>query len=312
MNKLEVRSLSRSFGKFKALDNVSFSLPAGSVYGFIGPNGAGKTTCLRALAGWDEPDSGTILIDGKDLSCYPENRRREIVMMPDSLPEKADIQVWEYLDYIGRANGKTAAQRKAALERANTLTGVLEMLDKKLKNLSKGMKQQVSLTRLFLTDADLLLLDEPAAGLDPQARIELKKTLAMFAAEGKTLLISSHILTELEDMVNGVVLLEHGRIINSGEVVDIVAENKHDISVLLNLAGDAQTYLPKVQSYPWLLAAEIKSPKQLLLTLDTEENYLQAMQDLFAARLPIMELKRHDLGLENLFLNAINKKEEKK
>lgn len=312
MNKLEVKGLCQTFGKFKALDQVSFTLPAGSVYGFIGPNGAGKTTCLRILAGLDEPVAGTILINGTDLSLYPEIRRKAIIMMPDSLPEKAEMQVWEYLDYIGRANGKNAEQRQAALERANTLTGIMGMLDKKLKELSKGMKQQVSLTRLFLTDADIFLLDEPAAGLDPQARIELKKTLAIFASEGKTMLLSSHILSELEDMVNGVVMLGHGRIISSGKVADIVAGNKNDVMVLLNLSDDAELYLQKIKSYPWLINAEIKSPKQILLTLDAEENYLPAMQELFAARLPIMELKRHDLGLENLFLNVISKKEEKK
>ena len=111
-SKLEVKGLCRSFGNFKALDHVSFALPAGAVYGFVGPNGAGKTTCLRILAGIDDADAGSILIDGKDLTCYPEILRKRTGLMPDTLPDLSDMTTWEYLDFVGRAFGKNAEQRK--------------------------------------------------------------------------------------------------------------------------------------------------------------------------------------------------------
>ena len=312
-SKLEVKGLCRSFGNFKALDHVSFALPAGAVYGFVGPNGAGKTTCLRILAGIDDADAGSILIDGKDLTCYPEILRKRTGLMPDTLPDLSDMTTWEYLDFVGRAFGKNAEQRKKDMERVCTLTDVERMLDQKLNTLSKGMKQQVSLARILLSDADILLLDEPAAGLDPNARIELRRTLAAIAAEGKTILVSSHILSELEDMVNGIVLLEKGKVTRSGSIEQIIAEKPETeaIRILITLQGEAEKYRAQLNELDWITAAEVHSPKQLLITLQPETAFETATAKLFQQGLPITGITRHDLGLEGIFMNATGNGEEK-
>ena len=312
-SKLEVKGLCRSFGEFKALDHVSFALPAGAVYGFVGPNGAGKTTCLRILAGIDDADAGSILIDGKDLTCYPEILRKRTGLMPDTLPDLSDMTTWEYLDFVGRAFGKNAEQRKKDMERVCTLTDVERMLDQKLNTLSKGMKQQVSLARILLSDADILLLDEPAAGLDPNARIGLRRTLAAIAAEGKTILVSSHILSELEDMVSGIVLLEKGKVTRSGSIEQIIAEKPvtETIRILITLQGEAEKYRAQLNELDWVAVAEVHSPKQLLVTLQPEAAFETATAKLFQLGLPITGITRHDLGLEGIFMNATGNGEEK-
>lgn len=311
---LEVKGLCRSFGEFKVLDHVSFALPSGAVYGFVGPNGAGKTTCLRILAGIDDADAGSILIDGKDLTCYPELLRKRTGLMPDTLPDLSDMTTWEYLDFVGRAFGKNAEQRKKDMERVCTLTDVERMLDQKLNTLSKGMKQQVSLARILLSDADILLLDEPAAGLDPNARIELRRTLAAIAAEGKTILVSSHILSELEDMVNGIVLLEKGKVTRAGSIEQIIAEKPETetIRILITLQGEAEKYRAQLNELDWVAVAEVHSPKQLLITLQPEAAFETATAKLFQLGLPITGITRHDLGLEGIFMNATGNGEEER
>ena len=313
-SKLEVKGLCRSFGEFKVLDHISFTLPSGAVYGFVGPNGAGKTTCLRILAGIDDADAGSILIDGKDLTCYPEILRKRTGLMPDTLPDLSDMTTWEYLDFVGRAFGKNAEQRKKDMERVCTLTDVKRMLDQKLNTLSKGMKQQVSLARILLSDADILLLDEPAAGLDPKARIELRRTLAAIAAEGKTILVSSHILSELEDMVSGIVLLEKGKIFYAGSLEQIATEKEAEtcIQVLITLQNDAEKYLEQFKAFRFFSTAVIHSPKQILATLTPGTAFNTAMHALFALDLPISGVFRHDLGLEGIFINATEKGENRK
>ena len=312
-SKLEVKGLCRSFGEFKVLDHISFTLPSGAVYGFVGPNGAGKTTCLRILAGIDDADAGSILIDGKDLTCYPEILRKRTGLMPDTLPDLSDMTTWEYLDFVGRAFGKNAEQRKKDMERVCALTDVERMLDQKLNTLSKGMKQQVSLARILLSDADILLLDEPAAGLDPKARIELRRTLAAIAAEGKTILVSSHILSELEDMVSGIVLLEKGKVTRAGSIEQIIAEKPvtETIRILITLQGEAEKYRAQLNELDWITAAEVHSPKQLLVTLQPETAFETATAKLFQQGLPITGITRHDLGLEGIFMNATGNGEEK-
>ena len=311
-SKLEVKGLCRSFGEFKVLDHISFALPSGAVYGFVGPNGAGKTTCLRILAGIDDADAGSILIDGKDLTCYPEILRKRTGLMPDTLPDLSDMTTWEYLDFVGRAFGKNAEQRKKDMERVCTLTDVERMLDQKLNTLSKGMKQQVSLARILLSDADILLLDEPAAGLDPKARIELRRTLAAIAAEGKTILVSSHILSELEDMVSGIVLLEKGKVTRAGSMEQIIAEKTETIRILITLQGEAEKYRAQLNELDWVAVAEVHSPKQLLVTLQPEAAFETATAKLFQQGLPITGITRHDLGLEGIFMNATGNGEEER
>lgn len=221
--KLETLDLHRHFGAVRAVDGISFSLESGQIYGFVGPNGAGKTTTMRILATLDEPTSGDARIDGLSLVQEPEIAHRCLGFMPDHLPSHQDINVFEYLDFFARAYGLKGPARRQVLDTVLEFTGMGEIRDKLIHSLSKGMKQRVSLARAMIHDPGILVLDEPAAGLDPRARVELRELLLALAAEGKAVLISSHILTELSEICDGAVIIEHGRIVRAGLIDDLLS-----------------------------------------------------------------------------------------
>ncbi len=223
---LVISNLTRNFGRLRAVDNVSFAMAAGGVYGFVGPNGAGKTTTMRILATLDEPTAGDVFLDGVSIVDYPEAARRAVGFMPDSLPAHSDMTVWEYIDFFGRAYGLRGARLREARGAVARFAGLEPMRDKTLRSLSKGMRQRVSLARALVHDPRILVLDEPAAGLDPRARVELRELVAALAEQGKTLLISSHILSELAEICDHVVIIERGRLLHTGAIRDMLSNNE--------------------------------------------------------------------------------------
>lgn len=215
---VEVRHLKKAFGTVRAVDDVSFNLYAGEVHGFIGPNGAGKTTTMRIMAGVEYPDDGDVLLSGVSLIDHPDETTRSIGFMPDYLDSYPRILVWEYLDFYARIHGQPPSRRRGRLADVIEFTGLDDMLDRPVEGLSKGWKQRLSLARVLLNDPRVLILDEPAAGLDPRARIELRDLVVLLAANGKCVFISSHILSELAEMCRSVTIVEHGRIITSTDM----------------------------------------------------------------------------------------------
>jgi len=223
---LEVKGLSRHFGGLRAVDDISFSLEAGAILGFIGPNGAGKSTTLRMLATLDTPTSGEILLDGKSVVDRPDQVRPLLGYMPDRFGTYEDMTVLEFLDFFARAYGLKGPTRKQRVQSVMDFTGVGELAGKQTRALSKGMKQRVALGRTLLHDPRLLLLDEPADGLDPRARIELRELLKALAAQGKAVLISSHILPELSEICDSCAILEQGRLLATGSVAEVSARSE--------------------------------------------------------------------------------------
>jgi ABC-2 type transport system ATP-binding protein len=213
--------VSRVFGTARAVDGASFSFGSGDVYGFIGPNGAGKTTTLRILATLDVPSSGDATIDGQSVVHYPDRARRVIGFMPDSLDAYHDVTVAEYVDFFARAYALRGDEKRRRVARVMSFTDLEPLRDKLTDTLSKGMKQRLSLARALINDPQVLLLDEPAAGLDPRARVELRELIRLLGEQGKAILVSSHILTELSEMCGGVVIIERGRILAEGKVGDV-------------------------------------------------------------------------------------------
>ena len=214
---LTVNGLCRSFGSIKAVDNISFQLEQGHVVGLIGANGAGKTTTMRMLATLDFPDAGQILIHGVDAVNYPERVRSRIGWMPDSVTPYPNTSVLDYLDFFARAYKLSAAQMETTLNDVIAFTEIEELLDRPIDKLSKGQIQRLCLARTLVSDPDLLILDEPAAGLDPKARIEFKNLVFLLKKKGKTLLISSHILSELGEMCDKLIFMDAGRLIHEGD-----------------------------------------------------------------------------------------------
>ncbi|QDF00154.1 ABC transporter ATP-binding protein [Myxococcus xanthus] len=244
MSLLEVKGLRRDYGPLRAVDDVSFSLEAGSILGFIGPNGAGKSTTLRILATLDVPTSGEVLLDGHSLVDAPDRARPLIGYMPDRYGTYDDVTVFEFLDFFARAHGLKGAARRQRVESVMGFTGLTPLADRLTTALSKGMRQRVALGRTLLHDPSLLLLDEPADGLDPRARIELRELLRALADQGKAVIISSHILTELAEICDTCAIIEQGRLLATGKVADLLQQQEVGAAVTPELTvrlavGDA-------------------------------------------------------------------------
>jgi ABC-2 type transport system ATP-binding protein len=215
---LEVVGIRRSFGKIQAVDGVSFTLYPGQICAFIGPNGAGKTTTLRMCATLELPDDGDIFIDGFCTRLDPAEARKHVGFMSDAWSPDPNLSVRDYLDFEARAWGISYTARKRAVEHVVDFTGISGFADRPCEGLSKGMRQRVALAGTLLHGPKLLILDEPAEGLDPRARIELRELLRTLGSTGTAVLISSHILSELSEICDSVVMLEQGKLKTAGEV----------------------------------------------------------------------------------------------
>ena len=215
---IRVQHVSHWFGKMQVLRDVSMHIPAGEIFGFIGPNGAGKTTTIRMMATLLEPDEGRVLVDGIDVVDAPSEVRKVLGFMPDSFGVYDRITVTEYLEFFAAAHGIPLGQREKTIAAVMELTELGQLRDRLVAAMSKGMKQRLAIARTLLHDPKVLILDEPANGLDPRARIEMRTLIEELQRLGKTILLSSHILTELSDMCTSVAILERGRIVAAGSV----------------------------------------------------------------------------------------------
>lgn len=234
---VSIRNLSKTYGKFVALDNLNLDIVPGAIFGFIGPNGAGKTTTMRILSTLLAPTTGDAWIGGAQLSSDPDGVRRQIGYMPDFFGVYNDMRVWEYLDFFAGAYGVVPSARPAMVADLLTLVGLSAKRDAPVEALSRGMKQRLGLARTLVHNPSLLILDEPASGLDPRARIELRELLKELRQLGKTVLISSHILTELAEVCTHVGIVERGRLLVSGSIDEILRQMQPARMVQMRVLG---------------------------------------------------------------------------
>jgi len=221
MSFVQIEDLSVSYGKVLAVRGISFEIPQGEVFGFIGPNGAGKSTTIKVLATLLKPDSGRVRIDGIDVPKHPMAIRRRIGYMPDFFGVYEDLSASEYLHFYAAAYQIPRSQRENTIGDVLALTDLTEKAKEPVDSLSRGMKQRLALARVLLHDPDLLLLDEPASGLDPRARIEVRELLKALQGMGKTILISSHILHELAQLCTRIGIIEAGKMVTAGSLEEI-------------------------------------------------------------------------------------------
>ena len=221
MSFVEVDNLHVHYGKLEAVKGISFNIPKGEVFGFIGPNGAGKSSTIKVLATLMTPSSGTARLGGVDIPQNPRAIRRRIGYVPDFFGVYEDLTVNEYLRFFASAFRIEDARRAAVVNDVLELTDLQEKRDSQVDSLSRGMKQRLSLARVLIHDPELLLLDEPASGLDPRARIEIRELLKELRNMGKTILISSHILSELAQLCTHIGIIEQGEMVAVGSLAQI-------------------------------------------------------------------------------------------
>lgn len=222
---IETRQLRKEFGDLVAVCDLNLLVPTGDVFALIGPNGAGKTTLLKMLAGLLEPTDGHISINGVPVVPDKKDYYRFIGLMPDIYSLYEDLKVWEYLDFFAACHEVPLSQRKGRIDSVIELVNLEVKRESLIQGLSKGMKQRLLLAKTLLHDPEVLLLDEPAAGLDPKARIGLREIIKKLQREGKTLLVSSHILSELADFCNAYGIMEKGSFVKTGRFDESAPES---------------------------------------------------------------------------------------
>ncbi len=225
---IEIRNVGKAYGAHPALQGVSFTIDPGDMFGLIGPNGAGKTTLIRILATLLKPSSGSARVDGRDVVHQATQVRRVIGYMPDFFGVYEELKVREYLEFFASTYGIRGARRKAVVDGVLELTDLVEKRDAMIASLSRGMQQRLGLARVLVHDPKVLFLDEPASGLDPRARIEIRALLKELRNMGKTILISSHILADLADLCNKIGLIERGKLLYAGGLKEAMAQVQGD------------------------------------------------------------------------------------
>ncbi len=302
--RIEVRHLKRYFGTTQAVDDISFTFQSGQIFGFIGPNGAGKTTTMRIMATLDEPTAGEAFVDGISIVQEPEAARRMVGFMPDALPTHRDISVHEYLDFFARAYDLRGDKRHGVVEGVMAFTNLMGIREKMLNALSKGMKQRVSLARALVHDPPLLIMDEPAAGLDPRARVELRELLRALSEQGKAILISSHILSELHEICDGAVFIEHGKLLRAGTIDEIVnhdgAEKRITVTIRpLDRVDELHKQLLQTAHVDHVRLAGREVEAQIN---GDEAACCDILEDLLRQNFRILEFKQRQTHLEEVFM----------
>jgi ABC-2 type transport system ATP-binding protein len=292
------------FDETHAVNDVSFEVYAGEVFGYIGPNGAGKTTSMRILATLDEPTFGDAFVDGFSVVEDPDRVRRRLGFMPDYFGTYQNVNVREYLDFFARSYGLKGRERLSAIDEVMEFTLLDTLATKPITGLSKGMKQRLCLGRTMIHNPSVLVLDEPAAGLDPRARIELREMISRLADAGKAILISSHILTELAEMCDRVGIIEQGRLLAVGSVAEISSRVQVQSSVRVRVLGEEE----RLQS--WLSAHEDVSELQVTDHLATfsfagdREAEAALLKRIVDSGFRVVEFGAKHKSLEDVFLHV--------
>lgn len=308
---IEVRDVHRFFGSLHAVRGISFDVSAGQVLGFIGANGAGKTTTMRMMATLDVPDLGSILIGGIDTLENPLSVKRKIGWMPDSYGTYEFITVREYLDFFARSYGYVGPERNQRIEQVMDFTELRSLAGRYVNTLSKGMGQRLCLGRTLLHDPEILILDEPAAGLDPKARVEFKHLVRLLANEGKAIFISSHILSELEDMCDSLLFIDAGSIVHHGSAEALKSGSESSQWVFDIKSCDEPNKLEQ-----WLIlrpnvriVESIQQGFRVQLSVSARDEASLLLRAMMQDGIPVFDFHQYQQKLEDAFIEMVEKRE---
>ncbi|ETX04224.1 MAG: ABC transporter ATP-binding protein, partial [Candidatus Entotheonella gemina] len=304
------QNLHKQFGEHHAVQGISFTISCGQVLGFIGANGAGKTTTMRLMATLDTPTEGSINVCGFDVIQFPRQVRDKIGWMPDSYGRYALTTVADYLDFYTRAYGYRRAERMARLEDVMAFTDLALLARQDLDTLSKGQAQRVCLARMLLHDPEVLIMDEPAAGLDPKARVEFKHLVRLLAADGKAIFISSHILSELEDMCDTILFIDQGKIAHHGSTEVLKRQDDTTTTVHIKVAADPERLREWIELSPDITRIESTTHGcRASLTSALPGDVAAILRRMIQDGLPVVDFHQEEQKLEDAFIAMLEKLE---
>jgi len=300
---IKVEGLKKTYGKMEALKGVSFEIEQGSIFGFVGPNGAGKSTTLKILATLMAPTEGKAFIDGVDVIKYPKKVRALMGYMPDFFGVYERIKVTEYLDFYASCYRVAEGKRRSIIADLLELTDLSFKADAYVDSLSRGMKQRLCLARSLVHDPKVLLLDEPASGLDPRARVEMRELLRELKNMGKSIIISSHILPELAELCTEVGIIEGGELIAVGSVDDITAQLQQEKLIQVKVQEKIEAARAIVEENPWVVAVNETADGVLQVRFSGNgEEQQKLLRALVLAELPVLSFAESSNSLEDLFM----------
>jgi ABC-2 type transport system ATP-binding protein len=303
---LELRDLTKKYGELFAIHAIDLKLDEGDVFGFIGPNGAGKTTTMRILATLLNPTWGEAYVGGYSIYTKPKEIRRIVGYMPDFFGVYDDMKVIEYLEFFAAAYRIRGPKRKQVCESVLELVELGYKRDALVTSLSRGMTQRLGLARVLLHDPQVLLLDEPASGLDPRARIEIRRLLKELRATGKTIMVSSHILPELADVCNKIGIIERGELIVNAAVADVLKQVRRQTVLNIGVAGEQAAaaklleqhdIVDRVETGPEFITVTLVEPKD-----GSPQDYSELASLLVKAGHKLTLLREDEINLETAFM----------
>ena len=307
---IEIQNLTKKYGDLTALDDLTLSVEEGAVVGFIGPNGAGKTTTMRILTTLLRPTSGKAWIAGHEVTTEPWAVRRVIGYMPDFFGVYEDMKVWEYLDFFAACYDVPPAARRRMTDDLLALVDLSGKKEAFVESLSRGMKQRLCLARTLAHDPQVLILDEPASGLDPRARIEIRELLRELKQMGKTIFFSSHILSEVADICTRVAILEAGRLVAYGDIEQMRRQLRADREVVVRILGDlepVEAFLLRQERVGTTVSGPDGGlpPGTLRFAFSgSDEALSRLLRAMIVADLPVISFVEETDDLEDLFMRA--------
>jgi ABC-2 type transport system ATP-binding protein len=299
---IEIKNLTKNYGNLTAVDDLTLTIKDGDIFGFIGPNGAGKTTTMRILVTLLEPTRGKAFINGLDVRSEGKKVRRLVGYMPDFMGVYDDLKVFEYLEFFAAAFGIERKKRKSIVEGVLELTDLQSKKSTAVDSLSRGMQQRLGLARVLIHDPKVLILDEPASGLDPRARIEIRELLRELKRMGKTIMISSHILSELEEICDHVGIIEHGRMVFSGTLEEIIPRLGIQSKVRVKVVNSQDKAVELLTALPQIQKVGISGDNIIVTFNEGQDGDGIIARTLVNADLDIISIQPERLKLDDAFL----------
>jgi len=307
---IETRKLTKRYGKLIAANEINLELESGDVFGFIGPNGSGKTTTMRMIATLLNPDYGEAYVCGKSIYTHPEEIRRLVGYMPDFFGVYDDMTVIEYLEFFASAYRINGPQRRKICEEKLELVDMSFKRDAMVNQLSRGQTQRIGLARVLLHDPEVLLLDEPASGLDPRARIEMRNLIKQLGDMKKTVIVSSHILPELADVCTRVGMIEKGNLIVDGKVDEVMKKAREALVLYVRVTDNSEKAASLLESHEVTKSVSIESDTILLTLNKNVDDYSMLPSLLIESGFKVKLFREEEVNLETAFMELTKGKQQ--
>ncbi|MEY8338693.1 ABC transporter ATP-binding protein [Lachnospiraceae bacterium 62-35] len=309
---LKVQGLKKAYGKIDVLDDLNMDVPQGALYGFIGPNGAGKTTAIKIMVGLLKPDEGFVSFGDKRVDQGKGDWKWEVGYVPDSFGVYDNLQVSEYMEFFASCYGIEGLKARKRCEFLLEQVGLEDKISQYVDGLSRGMKQRLCLARALIHDPGFLILDEPSSGLDPGTRLEFKEILMDLKNQGKTILISSHVLSELSELCTDVGIIDKGKILLSGSIQNIMSQVNTSNPLIISIyGGRTERAVALMKSHPYVQTITVKGGDVAVRFSGDDEDETVLLQQLVDADIPVRSFSREKGSLESLFLELTRGGEER-